>query len=116
MGNILQVRVLAYTYEEKAVRSAWPVLWNWAFEETKPGFPHDTKGVLELVRALDEMCRFQNIPVPLRAALEPAMPELTTAVEALQLHLSEWNARKANEATDAIEDGLHALERNVPKP
>ena len=36
----------------------------------------------------------------------------TTISEAM----SEWNARKANEATDAIEDGLHALERSVPKP
>lgn len=116
MGRVLQVRVLAYTYDEQSVRVTWPVLWRWAFEETKPGFPHDTKGVLELVRALDEMCRFQDIPAPVRMALEPAMPELATAVESLHRFLSEWNARKANEATDAIEDGLHALERSVPKP
>ncbi|NLY41006.1 MAG: hypothetical protein GX055_05230 [Desulfovibrionales bacterium] len=116
MGRVLQVRVLAYTYDEQDVRTTWPVLWQWAFEETRPGFPHDKKGVLELVRAIDEMCRFQDIPEHVRIVLEPALPELLTAVESLQYFLGEWNAHKANEATDAIEDALGALEQRIPKP
>ncbi|GAB1411098.1 hypothetical protein MASR1M90_23390 [Desulfovibrionales bacterium] len=116
MGRVLQVRVLAYTYDEQDVRAAWPVLWRWAFEETLPGFPHDRKGVLELVRALDEMCRFQDIPEPVRTVLDSALPELLADVESLQYFLGEWNAHKANEATDAIEDALTALEQRIPKP
>ncbi|NCD26087.1 MAG: formin-like protein 18 [Deltaproteobacteria bacterium] len=116
MGRVLQVRVSAFTYSEDDVRKAWPVLWRWAFEETKPGFPHEMKGVLELVRALEDLYRFGDIPSALREVLEKDLPRAVRGVEALEQELGNWNARGANTATDAIEDSLTELEKHAPKP
>ncbi len=116
MGRVLQVRVSAYTYDEDDVRKAWPLLWNWAFEETRPGFPHEMKGVLELVRALDDLYQFGDIPQTLRDVLEKDLPRAVRGVETLGRELADWNPRGANTATDAIEDSLNELEKYAPKP
>ena len=62
MARCLQIRVSAFTYDEGDVRKAWPVLWRWAFEETTPAFPYEMQGVLELVRALDDLYQFGDVP------------------------------------------------------
>lgn len=116
MGRVLQIRVLAYTYAEDDVRKAWPLLWHWAFEETKPGFPHDMKGVLELVRALDDLYQFVDIPDSLRKVLAQFLPAALSGVEELQRYLADWNPKAANSASDRIEDALNELEKHAPKP
>lgn len=116
MGKVLQIRVMAYTYAEDDVRKAWPVLWKWAFEETKPGFPHDTRGVLELVRALADLYQFQDISEPLRFVLKKFLPAVLAGVEDLQQHLADWNPRAANQASDRIEEALNELNKQAPHP
>lgn len=116
MGRVLQVRVMAYTFAEDDVRRAWPVLWKWAFEETTPGFPLEMKGVLELVRALDDLYQFVDIPDPLRKVLAAHLPDALAGTEELQRQLADWNPKAANAATDRIEDALSELEKHAPKP
>lgn len=48
MGKVLQIRVYAYTYDEKEVRKSWPRLWSLAFETFKPGFPVKRPGCWSL--------------------------------------------------------------------
>lgn len=116
MGRVLQVRLMAYTFAEDDVRKAWPLLWNWAFEETRPGFPMEMKGVLELVRALDELYQFGDIPDSLRKVLAGFLPEAVAGAEELQRQLADWNPKAANVASDRIEDALSELEKHTPKP
>ena len=116
MGKVLQVRVYAYTYDEADVRKAWPRLWSLAFEESKPGFPYEMAGVLELVRALDDLYQFGVVPEAVRAVLATGLPKVVTAVEALQRHLADWNPQAANQASDRIEEGLGELEKHVANP
>lgn len=116
MGKVLQIRVYAYTYDEQEVRRAWPRLWHLAFERFKPGFPRETAGVLELVRALDDLYQFGDMPEAARKALAAGLPPVVGAVEELQRHLADWNPQAANHATDRIEEGLAELEKLAPKP
>ncbi|ACU88451.1 hypothetical protein [Desulfomicrobium baculatum] len=116
MGKVLQVRVYAYTYNEEDVRKTWPRLWSLAFEETKPGFPYEMAGVLELVRALDDLYQFGVMPEAFRAVVASGLPKVVKAVEDLQRHLADWNPQAANQASDRIEEGLGELERQVANP
>lgn len=113
MGRVLQVRVYAYTYSEDDVRKAWPLLWKLVFEENTPGFPHEMKGVLELVRALDDLYQFGDVVDAVRKALEEGLPRVVQDVQDMQDRLAEWNPQAANKATDRIEDGLGELEKRL---
>ncbi|MGE4492905.1 MAG: formin-like protein 18 [Syntrophotalea sp.] len=116
MGKVLQVRVYAYTYDEAEVRKTWPRLWSLAFEESKPGFPYEMAGVLELVRALDDLYQFGVVPEAVRTVLATGLPAVVTAVAELQRHLADWNPQAANQASDRIEEGLGELEKRVANP
>ncbi len=116
MGKVLQVRLYAYTYAEDDVRREWPLLWKWAFEETRPGFPLEREGVMELVRALDDMLRFEKGSDTLRQALSRYLPSVTEQARKLEEALADWDPKAANAATDRIEEGLTELERNTPRP
>ena len=116
MGKVLQVRVYAYTYNEEGVRKTWPRLWSLAFEETKPGFPYEMAGVLELVRALDDLYQFGVMPEAFRTVVASGLPKVVKAVEDLQRHLADWNPQAANQSSDEIEEGLGELERQVANP
>ncbi|NLV96174.1 MAG: formin-like protein 18 [Desulfovibrionales bacterium] len=116
MGRVLQIRVMAYTYSEEEVRKAWPVLWAWAFEETRPGFPHDMRGVLELVRALDDLYQFGDIPKSLHTVLKTFLPGVLKGVQDLQQSLADWDPQSANQASDYIEDALHELNKQASYP
>ncbi len=116
MARCLQIRVSAFTYDEGDVRKAWPVLWRWAFEETTPAFPYEMQGVLELVRALDDLYQFGDLPDTFRKVLEQFYPTIANGVEDLKRQLANWNPQAANHAVDVIEDGLTDLEKHVPKP
>ncbi len=116
MGKVLQVRVYAYTYAEDDVRKAWPLLWKLAFEDNTPGFPHEMKGVIELVRALDDLYQFGDIPDAARQALADGLPRVVKAVQEMQSRLADWDPQAANQATDRIEDGLGELEKRIANP
>ena len=116
MGKVLQVRVSAYTYSEDDVRKTWPVLWNLAFEENTPGFPHEMKGVLELVRALDDLYQFGDVSGAVREALAEGLAGVVKEVQEMQKQLADWDPKAANQATDRLEDGLSRLEKRIANP
>ncbi len=116
MGRVLQVRVSAYTYSEDDVRKAWPQLWNLAFEENTPGFPHEMKGVLELVRALDDLYQFGDVSGAVHEAFAECLSGVVKEVQELQKQLADWDPKAANQATDRLEDGLSRLEKRIANP
>lgn len=114
MGRVIQVRVSASTFSEDEVRRAWPKLWDLAFERNTPGFPHEMKGVFELVRALDDLYQFGDMDSTAHEALAAGLPRVLADIGELQRQLADWNPQAANRATDRIEDGLSELEKAVP--
>jgi len=116
MGKVVQVRVSAYTYSEDDVRKSWPLLWKLAFEDNTPGFPHEMKGVLELVRALDDLYQFGDVSGAVREVLAEGLPGVVKEVQELQKQLADWNPTAANQATDRLEEGLSRLEKRIANP
>ena len=60
MGNLLQIRVSAWTYREEDVVRAWPALTALAWP--RPQYPDEKRGVLELVTALENGLSFEDWP------------------------------------------------------
>ncbi len=115
MGRVLMVRVQASTFREEEVRRNWPRLWRLAFEVHRPAFPCAVQGVLELVQALEDLGQFGRLEPEVDAALQQDMPALIAARRSLEEALSRWDVRAAQAATDAVEDALDSLERQMPR-
>ncbi|MBZ4684502.1 MAG: hypothetical protein JG774_247 [Desulfomicrobiaceae bacterium] len=117
MGRTLTIRVQASTYSEDEVRRRWPRLWNLAFEEHQPAFPCPMRGVLELVQALDDLRHFGRWDAgssDVAAVLQKGVPAAVAARRNLEDALSRWDVHAALAATDAVEDALDLLERQMP--
>lgn len=118
MGRTLTIRVQACTYSEDEVRRRWPRLWHLAFEEHHPRFPCPMRGVLELVQALDDLRQFGRWDArsgDVEEVLHKGIPAVVSARRDLEDALSRWDVRAAVAATDAVEDALDLVERQMPR-
>lgn len=108
MGKVLQIRVIATTWNEDLIEDYWPRLAKLAFEVPVKLENH---GVLELARALAEGLKFAKWPDARKAALGPGIEEAAQIREELEKALADWDPRKANELSNRLEDTLDKLER-----
>jgi hypothetical protein len=107
MGKILQIRVSAWTYDEAEVEEAWPRLAELAFSVP---LKHHRRGVLEMVTALDDGLRFMNWPAPLKDSLTPGLERVVAIRDQLEGALADWDPRRADKLSNALEDALDAVE------
>ncbi len=117
MGRVLQIRVMAYTYDDSEVARAWPGLHRLAFPEPSP--PSDLthkKGVLELVESLADQLRFDMLESSLQKVLKQRIEQAKTLKTQLEKALADWNPPKANTLSNELEDLLDALEQDAPVP
>ena len=108
MGKVLQIRVTAVTWNEELVEEYWPRLVRLA--GTVP-VKSEGRGVLELVRRLDEGLRFMKWSEARKQAMGPGIREAARLKAELEAALADWDPRKANGLSDDLEDALDALER-----
>ena len=108
MGNLLQIRVSAWTYREEDVVRAWPALTALAWP--RPQYPDEKRGVLELVTALENGLSFEDWP----QAVAEGLREGIGRAAAVKKDLEE--ARKANELSETLEEELATLNERAPKP
>jgi hypothetical protein len=113
MGRVLQVRLLAGTFDEEQVGRAWPRLHALAWP-VGGGGPHGPAGVLELAAALEDQLRFGEWSGELKDRLGPGLKTLAGLRAQLEQALSDWQPQKASELSFAVEDGLDALEALAP--
>jgi hypothetical protein len=111
VGRLLQVRVSASTFKPEDVARAWPKLFAAAW-------PHGVveggaTGVLELVDGLADSLRFGEMPEQLKKELEPGITRASALKRQLEAALAEWNARRANELSEALEQILDETEKAV---
>lgn len=108
MGKVLQIRVVAVTWNEDLIEDSWPRVAKLAF-----GVPVklDNHGLLEMVRALGEGLRFENWSAARKEAMGPGIRQADEIREKLDKALADWNPKLANELSDKLEDALDMLER-----
>lgn len=117
MGKLLQIRVIAQTYDEDELEKAWPRLHALAWPEDKAPTPYmPGKGVLELVQNLDEGRQFGPWSKETRAALTPGIEQAKQLKQQLENALAEWDATQANALSNQLEESLSDLEREAPLP
>ena len=98
MGNLLQIRVSAWTYREEDVVRAWPALTALAWP--RPQYPDEKRGVLEAVAE----------------GLREGIGRAAAVKKDLEEALFQWEPRKANELSETLEEELATLNERAPKP
>ncbi|MGX7947895.1 hypothetical protein [Oleidesulfovibrio alaskensis] len=114
MGKVLQVRVMAYTFDPDDVRRTWPLLYTQVWGERSPR-PDEMRGVTELVQALDDGLRFEPWDGRVKKVLEPGVRSLSALMQQLETALGDWDPRQANSLSERIEEGLSELEKELAK-
>ncbi len=114
MGKVLQIRVWATTYNEADVAREWPRLHQLAWADANADFVAK-QGVLEMVDTLVDAHRFADWPPDVKSATTAGIQRLADLRRQLDTALEEWDPATANRLSDAIEDQLSVLEKNVPK-
>lgn len=108
MGKVLQIRVMAVTWDDELLEDYWPRLAKLAFSVP---IKLENKGLLEMVRALGEGLKFMKWSDARKAAMGPGIREAERLREELERALSDWEPRKANDLGNRLEDTLDELER-----
>ena len=108
MGEALQIRVTAVTWNEDLLEKLWPKLTELAFSVP---IKHEKHGVLEIVRALHEGLQFLPWSEARRKAMGPGIEEAARLKQALENALADWQPREANILSDKLEDVLDTLEK-----
>ena len=108
MGEALQIRVTAVTWNEDLLEKLWPQLTELAFSVP---IKHEKYGVLEMVRALHEGLQFLPWSEARRKAMGPGIEEAARLKQALENALADWQPREANILSDKLEDVLDTLEK-----
>jgi hypothetical protein len=114
VGRTLQIRVSATTFDVAEVEKRWPRLCGLAFSPVAvkiPIIPEERRGVVELVEHLCDRLELGMLPDDATRELADAARKARAAREALAAHLSDWNAREANQDTDRMEEALDELEQ-----
>ena len=108
MGEALQIRVTAVTWNEDLLEKLWPKLTELAFSVP---IKHEKHGVLEMVRALNDGLQFLPWSEARRKAMGPGIEEAARLKQALENALADWQPREANILSDKLEDVLDTLEK-----
>lgn len=116
MGKVLNIRVWAQTYRIEDVAKTWPrlnaLVWP---EEARTEREFKERGVLELVRGLEDGVRFEDWPEDKKAPIRERIDNIVAIRDRLDHALGEWQPAKANTASDELEAALGELEAVVPK-
>jgi len=119
MGKVLQIRVMASTYDPRDVERRWPGLCALAWPEAdmpRGQMRSDgTVGVMELVGILGDEVRFGRVEPAARKALEPLLEGVEAVKSRLESALADWKPAEANALSDRLEEALDGLEQALPR-
>ncbi len=109
MGKALQIRVSAVTWDDTLPTKLWPELMDLA--ETIPS-SEAKLGVVELVYRLYDGLQFMKWSEKRVQTLGDNIQLAMKTTKELEAALADWDPRKANTLSDALEDVLHTLEKD----
>ena len=108
MGQALQIRVTAVTWDEDLLEKLWPRLTALAFSVP---INHERHGVLEMVRALNDGLTFMDWSAERKAVMGPGIREAWRLKAELETALAEWQPGEANARSEQLERVLDELEQ-----
>lgn len=109
MGNVLQIRVMARTYDEAEVEKKWPSLVKTAWEDPQAkGRGH---GVIELVEDLKDRLELGMIPEEKAKAMAESIRKAYDLKLRMEKVLGDWKASEANTLSYDLEDELSVAEK-----
>lgn len=108
MGKVLQIRVIAVTWNDELIEDYWPRIARLAFSVP---IKLENHGVMEMVRALSEGLQFEKWPEARKNALAPGITDCENIRQELERALADWEPGKANDLSNRLEDALDKLER-----
>jgi hypothetical protein len=113
MGNVLQIRVMAKTYDESQVENSWPhlVAMTWA----DPRVEGRAHGVIELVEDLKDKFELGMLSTTEEQELGDSIKKAFNFKLQLEDALGDWKATEANTVSFALEDLLDDLEKQAVK-
>ena len=109
MGEALQIRVSAVTWNEDLLEKLWPRLSELAFSIPVRFEKH---GVFDMVKALDEGLTFMDWSQARKEKMGPGIREAARLKKEIEDSLAAWDPRAANRLSDRLEATLEALEQN----
>ena len=109
MGKVLQIRVLAHTWNEELAEKMWPRLYELAFSVPTKFKKH---GVAELIQGLDEGLTYLDWSKDRQNKMGDGIKKAVQLYRELERALAEWQVSNANRLTDEIEQVLEQLEDN----
>jgi hypothetical protein len=119
MGELLQIRVTAWTWRPEDVEETWLGLYTLAWPAPPPppstppvttSAPTPKRGVLEMVEALDEQSRFGSWSKETEQILESGLKKVLTIKALLEKALGDWNPSLAEKRSNELEDALTELD------
>ncbi|WP_320170631.1 hypothetical protein [Maridesulfovibrio sp.] len=113
MGDVLQIRVMARTYDEGEVEKKWPALVATAWEE--PRSPGRARGVIELVEDLKDRLELGMIPEDKAEAVGESIRRAYDLKLRLEKALGDWKPSEANTISYDLEEELSAAEKTAAK-
>lgn len=108
MGKVLQIRVIAVTWDDELLEDYWPRVTKLAFSVPVKLENH---GLLEMVRALSEGLEFMKWSENRKKAMGQGIRDAAKIRHEIENALADWEPKKANELSNRLEDTLDALER-----
>ena len=108
MGEALQIRVSAVTWNEDLVEKLWPRLSALAFSVP---IKHEKHGVLEMVRALADGLTFMDWSEERKKRMGPGIRQAAELKKSLEEALAAWKPQEANTGSEKLEAVLDELER-----
>lgn len=117
MTRLLQIRVMAGTFDPVEVERALPKLCAlaWPHRPEVEGPPLERRGVLELVTTLYDRVRFVIKDADVKGTLGPGLEQLVALKEALDAALGDWKPAEAERLAQQLEEKLGELERLAPE-
>ncbi|WP_319778885.1 hypothetical protein [Maridesulfovibrio sp.] len=113
MGNVLQIRVMARTYDEAEVEKKWPYLVETAWD--KPHAEGRAHGVVELVEDLKDRLELGMIPEEKAEAMADSIRKAFELKLRMERALGDWKASEANTISYDLEDELSIAEKIASK-
>lgn len=107
MGKVLQIRVVAVTWDDDLLEKYWPKLSELAFSVP---IKFENRGLLEMVRALAEGLEFMKWSEARKSVMGHDIRKAAHLKTELEKALADWEPRKANSLSDELEDTLDRLE------
>jgi len=111
MGRVLQIRVMAYTYDPAELARQWPRLYKLAFPTTGES-EHDMR---EMVGSMADQVRFGALDSRQKSLLMPDVERIEEILARMDEALAEWNPREANKISEELEEALDEMEREAKK-